>query len=284
MCLFYGVFLSLEITFAFPIMETYILIIEDDSILYESLRRFLVNQGFTIGLHTKSYDEAISSIKIKRPDLVLLDIKLEGDKDGIDLAKTLYKTYKIPFIYITDFEDEATFNRALLTSPTIYEVKTKPNIDTKHLLHTIKIILNNKNLKIQKKKGLMVCVDYLDKIKLYGKKDITRVPLTFKKIAFITTENYIDKKGKLNFLKDNYVRLETLDNNCFFYKSSLKSLVKIIPACFIRINESTIVNLSLKTFKGKINEKKLVINNHIFIIKDTYCKEVRKRISSIYQD
>lgn len=265
-------------------METYILIIEDESILYERLKQFLVNQGFTIGLYTKSYDEAINSIKIKRPDLVLLGIKLKGDKDGIDLGKTLYKTYKIPFIYLTDFEDEATFNRALLTSPTIYEVKTKPNIDTKHLLHAIKIILNNKNLKTQKKKGLMGYVDYLDKIKSYGKKDITRVPLTFKKITFFSTENYIDKKGTLNTLKDNYVRLETLNNNCYFYKSSLRNLVKIIPAYFIRINESTIVNLSLKTFNGKINGKKLLINNHIFIVKDTYCKEVRKRINSIYQD
>jgi len=266
-------------------MQPYILIVEDEAVLYERLRRFLVNQGFTIGLYTKSYDEAIDSIKVKNPDLVLIDIKLKGDKDGIDLGKVIYKTYKIPFIYVTDFADEVTFNRALRTNPTIFEVKTKPNINTKHLLRSIKIVLNNnKCATIKKKKGLMVYVDYLDNIKLYGQNDITRLPLDFNDIAFITTENYIDKKGKLNSLKDNYVRLETLNNNCYFYKSSLKNLVKIVPAYFIRINESTIVNLSLKTFNGKINGKKLVINNHIFTIKYTYSKEVRKRINSIYQD
>lgn len=266
-------------------MQPYILIVEDESILYERLRRFLVNQEFKVGLYTKSYDEAISSIKIKRPDLVLLDIKLKGEKDGIDLGETLYKTYKIPFIYVTDFADEVTFNRALRTNPTIFEVKTKPKLDTKHLLRSIKIVLNNnKGLKIEKKKGLMVYVDYLDKIKSYGKNDITRLPIGFKEIAFITTENYIDKKGKLNSLKYNYVRLESINNNHFFYKSSLKNLTKILPENFTRINESTIVNLSLQTFSGKINGKKLVINNHIFTIKDTYSKEVRKRINSIYQD
>jgi len=266
-------------------MQPYILIVEDESILYERLRQFLVNQEFTVGLYTKSYDEAINSIKIKRPDLVLLDIKLEGDKDGLDLGAVLYKTYKIPFIYVTDFADEVTFNRALRTNPTVFEVKTKPNIDTKHLLRSIKMVLNNNNKpSVKNKNGLMVYVDYLDKIKLYGKNEITRLPLGFKDIVFITTENYVDKKGKLNSLKYNYVRLETLNNNHFFYKSSLKNLIKILPANFTRINESTIVNLSLQTFNGKINGKKLVINNHIFTIKDTYCKEVRKRINSIYQD
>jgi len=145
-------------------MQPYILIVEDESILYERLRQFLVNQEFTVGLYTKSYDEAINSIKIKRPDLVLLDIKLEGDKDGLDLGAVLYKTYKIPFIYVTDFADEVTFNRALRTNPTVFEVKTKPNIDTKHLLRSIKMVLNNNNKpSVKNKNGLMVYVDYLVK-------------------------------------------------------------------------------------------------------------------------
>lgn len=266
-------------------MQPYILIVEDEPILYERLRRFLVKENFIVSEYTKSYDEAIESIKIKAPNLVLLDINLAGDKDGIDLGEELSKTYKIPFIYVTDFADEVTFNRALRTNPTIFEIKTKPNLDTEHLLRSIKIALNNNKCKpIKEKEGLMVYVDYLDKIKLYSKNDITRVPIAFKDIAYITTENFIDKNGKLNALRYNYVRLENINNNRFFYKSSLKSLIKIVPIYFIRISESTIVNLSLKTFNGRINGTRLVINNQQFTIKDTYAKEVKNRIDSFYQD
>jgi len=195
-----------------------ILIVEDEPILYERLRRFLVKENFIIDEYTKSFEEAIERIKTKSPDLVLLDINLEGDKDGIDLGEELFKTYKIPFIYVTDFADEVTFNRALRTNPSIFEVKTKPNLDTDHLLRSIKTALNNNKCKlIRKKKGLMVYIDYLDKIKLYSKNDITRIPIAFKDIAYITTENYIDKNGKLSAVKENYVRLENINHNRFFY-------------------------------------------------------------------
>lgn len=231
-------------------MQPYILIVEDEPILYERLRRFLVKENFNISEYTKSYDKAIESIKIKTPNLVLLDINLSGDKDGIDLGEELFKTYKIPFIYVTDFADEVTFNRALRTNPTIFEVKTKPTIDTEHLLRSIKLALNNcKELTIEKKNGLMVYIDYLDDIKLYGKNDITRVPLAFKDIAFITTDNYKDEEGNLISVKNNYVRVETIINERYFYKSSLRNLLKLLPIYFVRINESTIVNLCYKLLK-----------------------------------
>lgn len=266
-------------------MQPYILIVEDEPILYERLRRFLVKENFNISEYTKSYDKAIESIKIKTPNLVLLDINLSGDKDGIDLGEELFKTYKIPFIYVTDFADEVTFNRALRTNPTIFEVKTKPTIDTEHLLRSIKLALNNcKELTIEKKNGLMVYIDYLDDIKLYGKNDITRVPLAFKDIAFITTDNYKDEEGNLISVKNNYVRVETIINERYFYKSSLRNLLKLLPIYFVRINESTIVNLKLQAFKGRINGTRLVVNNQQFTIKETYAKEVKNRIDSFYQD
>jgi len=52
----------------------------------------------------------------------------------------------------------------------------------------------------------------------------------------------------------------------------------------MRISESAIVNLSLQTFKGRVNGKRLVINNQLFTIKETFASEVKKRIDSIYQN
>lgn len=265
-------------------MKPYILIVEDEPILYERLRRFLMKENFNVADYTKSYEEAIQQLKNKTPDLVLLDINLQGEKDGIDLGEELYKTYKIPFIYVTDFSDEVTFKRALRTCPNIFEVKTKPQLDSDHLLRSIKTVLQqqNNNEKVPQE-GIMVYIDYLDKIKLYGKNEITRVPLSFKDITFITTDGIKISAKEIETIRDNYVRIETTDNNRYFYKTSLKGFLTALPYHFIRINESTIINLLSNTFEGRINGTKLSVNNQQFVIKETYAKEVKKRLDTLFQ-
>ena len=265
-------------------MKTTILIVEDEPILYERLRRFLVKENFNVLQYTKSYNEAITSLKLKTPDLVLLDINLQGEKDGIDLGEELYKTYKIPFIYVTDFADDVTFKRALRTNPNIFEVKTKPQIDTEHLLRSIKTVLQQqKTTEKTPAEGIMVYIDYLDKIKLYGKNKVTRVPLNFTDITFITTEAIKHSAQKYEPIRNNYVRIETINNKRFYYKSSLKNILNITPYQFVRVNESTIVNLLSKSFEGRINGSKLSIHNEQISIKETYAKEVKKRLDSLFQ-
>ena len=265
-------------------MKTTILIVEDEPILYERLRRFLVKENFNVLQYTKSYNEAITSLKLKTPDLVLLDINLQGEKDGIDLGEELYKTYKIPFIYVTDFADDVTFKRALRTNPNIFEVKTKPQIDTEHLLRSIKTVLQQqKTTEKTPAEGIMVYIDYLDKIKLYGKNKVTRVPLNFTDITFITTEAIKHSAQKYEPIRNNYVRIETINNMRFYYKSSLKNILNITPYQFVRVNESTIVNLLSKSFEGRINGSKLSIHNEQISIKETYAKEVKKRLDSLFQ-
>jgi DNA-binding LytR/AlgR family response regulator len=265
-------------------MKPHILIVEDEPVLYERLRRLLVKENFSIAEYTKSFDEAILQLKTKTPDLVLLDINLFGEKDGIDLGEELFKTYKIPFIYVTDFADDVTFKRALRTCPKIFEVKTKPQLDSEHLLRSIKTVLQQqKTTETTPCEGIMVYVDYLDKIKLYGKNEVTRVPIAFNTIAYVTTEAIKISPKEYERVRDNYVRIETIDNKRYFYKTSLKGFLSLLPYHFIRINESTIVNLRSKSFEGRINGTKLAINKQQFVIKETYAKEVKKRLDSLFQ-
>lgn len=264
-------------------MQTSILIVEDEPILYERLRRFLVKENFIVSEYTKSYNEAIENIAQNTPDLVLLDINLQGEKDGIDLGEELYNTYKIPFIYVTDFADDVTFNRALRTNPNIFEVKTKPQIDTEHLLRSIKTVLQQtKNKTIAPKEGIMVYIDYLDKLKRLGKNVVTKIPIRFTDIDFITTEALVINKKEIASVRTNYVRVETT-NNHYFYKTSLKNILNILPTTFIRINESTIVNLKSKNFNGRINGTRLSINKQLFNIKETYAKNVNNCIELLYK-
>ena len=73
-------------------------------------------------------------------DLVLLDINLEGEMDGIDIAKVINNNYKIPFIFITAYSDLATIERAKHTEPCAYVVKPYRKND---LLASITIGLYN---------------------------------------------------------------------------------------------------------------------------------------------
>lgn len=265
-------------------MKPYILIVEDEPILYERLRRFLIKENYTVSKFTKSYDEAIENIEQKSPDLVLLDIHLQGNKDGIDLGDKLYNNYKIPFIYVTNFGDEVTFNRALRTNPNIFEIKTKPQLNTEQLLRSIKTVLQQSKDTISvPQEGIMAYVNYLDKLKITSKNQITKVPVSFKDIDFITTEAIIISPKIIEPIRTNYVRIESSSSKRYFYKSSLKNLLTLLPNNFIRINESTIINLKSKNFEGRINGSKLSINKHLITIKDTYYKEVNNRIDNLYK-
>ncbi|MCB0466129.1 MAG: response regulator transcription factor, partial [Aequorivita sp.] len=82
----------------------------------------LKKHGFHVLGDSDEYDEALPAIDKTQPDLVLLDIQLEGAKDGIDLAKEMDKR-GIPYLYLTSQTDPETIKRVKETQPLGYIVK-----------------------------------------------------------------------------------------------------------------------------------------------------------------
>ncbi|MEZ4777844.1 MAG: LytTR family transcriptional regulator DNA-binding domain-containing protein [Flavobacteriaceae bacterium] len=99
-----------------------IYIVEDEPLITATIDTALKKQGFTVCGDSDEYDEALEAIDKLRPDLVLLDIQLEGTKDGIDLAKQL-DLCKIPYLYLTSQTDPQTIQRVKETYPLGYIVK-----------------------------------------------------------------------------------------------------------------------------------------------------------------
>jgi len=100
-----------------------ILIVEDEFVVADSLQLLLRKRRTgPVGL-AFSVDEALASIEADRPDLVLLDIMLQGERTGIDLGRQLSEQYQIPFIYVTSHSDRLTLQRAVATRPVGYLVK-----------------------------------------------------------------------------------------------------------------------------------------------------------------
>lgn len=100
-----------------------ILIVEDQLIITMDLEYMLEELGYDICGVCTNYDDAIFAIKTTKPDLILVDIILYGEKTGIDLAHEINNTYHIPFIYLTSHADRSTIDAAKSTNPAGYIVK-----------------------------------------------------------------------------------------------------------------------------------------------------------------
>ncbi len=99
-----------------------IVIVEDEPIICATIETALVKAGHNIVDEADSYEEAVDAIAKTKPDLVLIDIQLHGQKDGIDLALALDEM-ALPYLYLTSQTDPETIDRVKSTNPLGYIVK-----------------------------------------------------------------------------------------------------------------------------------------------------------------
>jgi PAS domain S-box-containing protein len=103
--------------------NTKIVIVEDEAIVAKDLRTRLQKFGYIVPAIAYSGEEAINKSLEICPDLVLMDIRLKGQIDGIEAADTIHKHLDIPIIYLTAYADEKTLERAKITEPFGYLLK-----------------------------------------------------------------------------------------------------------------------------------------------------------------
>ena len=100
-----------------------IMIIEDETIIAKDIENILLNHGYNIsGIYSRAED-AIESLKTITPDLILMDVVLKGDLDGIEAAAVINKKINVPIIFITAYADEITISRIKKTDPYGYFLK-----------------------------------------------------------------------------------------------------------------------------------------------------------------
>ncbi len=100
-----------------------ILVVEDEGIVARSLRNELQCMGYDVPAIAASGAEAIEKAAGMHPDLVLMDISLKGDIDGIETARRIRQDRDIPIIYLSAYEDDAILGRAKTTEPFGYLLK-----------------------------------------------------------------------------------------------------------------------------------------------------------------
>lgn len=100
-----------------------VLIVEDERIVAKDLQQTLVEMGYDAFAIAASADEALRAATERCPDVVLMDIRLKGDRDGIETARLLRERFNVPIIFVTAHADEVTLSRASVTEAFGYLVK-----------------------------------------------------------------------------------------------------------------------------------------------------------------
>jgi two-component system, cell cycle sensor histidine kinase and response regulator CckA len=100
-----------------------ILVVEDERVVARDIEESLLRMGYDVVGTAASADECLERAETQRPDLVLMDIRIEGALDGIETARILRTRYDVPVIYLTAFADEQTVARARETEAHGYILK-----------------------------------------------------------------------------------------------------------------------------------------------------------------
>lgn len=119
-------------------LKSKIMIVEDEAILAADLAERLKKSGHKVTGTVSTGTRALHMIAESPPDLVLMDIKIQGEMDGIDTAEEILSKYQIPIIYLTAYSSKSLLKRARQTEPFAYLVKP---VDDRKLTASIETTL-----------------------------------------------------------------------------------------------------------------------------------------------
>jgi two-component system cell cycle sensor histidine kinase/response regulator CckA len=121
-------------------MSPSVLIVEDERLVARELGMRLEEHGYRVTARVAAADEALRAASEQVPDLVLMDIRLEGERDGIETAELLHQRFDVPVIFLTAHSDDATVDRAKRSGAAGYLIKPPKE---RELLVAIEVALHN---------------------------------------------------------------------------------------------------------------------------------------------
>jgi DNA-binding LytR/AlgR family response regulator len=228
-------------------------IVEDDFLIGNFIVNSLTNIGYEVVDLCNSYDSFVASYQGCVPDLVLLDIKIEGEKTGIDVAAYLRTKADIPFVFISSLNDKKTIDDAKKTKPSAYLIKP---FDEDDLYAAIEIALFNHAAQLQPvekpAEDSIILPDFI----------FIKQKQSFIKIA-LRDIIYLESVG-------NYIKL-FMEKETFTIRQSINTLEASFPNYFFRVHRSYLVNLH---FAQKIAESTIEMANKtaIPISRNIYAK------------
>lgn len=222
-------------------------LVEDELVIAMTISSTLKKLNYQVSKPASNYAQAIEMIEKDRPDLLLLDVNLGGQKDGIDVAAYARENHHIPIIFLTAHSDASTVKRAKLVKPNAYLLKPFTKDD---LFAALEIAIYN----FDEMAGKSTSHD-----QLVVKSGFDHVNLKISTILFIES-------------KDNYVTIHLSTGKQVIVRSTLTEMLDRLPNdSFLRINRSVIVQISPVS---KIETDKIFLKGHQFNITPKVKKEL----------
>lgn len=222
-----------------------ILIVEDEMIIAANISLQLSEMGYEVSGIIPRGEDALTHIKNNLPDIVLIDIQLKGELDGVETAYKMLKIHNnLAIIYLTANADEANFNRAKSTNPYAFISKPFKKLD---LQRSIELTINQLkcNIAVEKNGSKAENSTFVLKDCLFIRHQESMVKVDIQAIRYIEADR-------------NYCRIFSIDKQ-YLLVSTLKDMNKKLPEKhFFRIHRSYIINLS------KIDE---IAGTHVVIAK-----------------
>lgn len=128
-----------------------VLVVEDEIITARDIENKLTGLGYEVSAIVSSGEEALRVVAQLSPGLVLMDIILEGNMDGIEAARQIKEQFDIPVVYLTAHSDIETLHRAKITEPHGYIVKP---VTKRELTVVLSIALYNHKMETDKRRNL----------------------------------------------------------------------------------------------------------------------------------
>ncbi len=171
-----------------------ILIVEDEPIIAEDIRDLLLSANYQVIGVAHRGEDALDMLNSRKPEFAILDINLGGQLTGIDVAEHIHDHYKIPYLFLTSFDDEKTLNEAQQYAPYGYLVKP---FQDRTLLTSIKIAIANFNA-------------FQEKIHLSKEQIENKLNGSVTKQEFTIIENLLDGKSYKQIAADNFISMNTV--------------------------------------------------------------------------
>ncbi len=206
-----------------------VLIVEDEALIAARISVELDELGYEVSGMVTRAEQALLHCQQIPPDVILLDIKLKGKIDGIQLAHELNERVNIPIIFLTANADEATFNRAKETLPQAFISKPYKKLDLERALALVASRLNaEKQEKVEEK---VEDASYILSDRIFVRYRDKMVKVVIEDILFVKADG-------------NYCLITTKEKE-YILSVPLKTLEESLPTThFMRTHRSYVVNLT----------------------------------------
>ncbi|MCC6399908.1 MAG: response regulator, partial [Flavobacteriales bacterium] len=134
--------------------QTNVLVVEDESIVSKDIQHSLKKLGYNVVGAAATGEQAVKLAVEAQPDIILMDIMLKGEMNGIEAATQIRQETNIPVIFLTAYADESTLNKAKVTQPYGYIIKPFKEIDI-HTSIEMALYKHKKEAEVLKERDLL---------------------------------------------------------------------------------------------------------------------------------